>query len=202
MDGSLNRVTLPTLGRLELPMQLCRNSEIPCLGSTLFFLMAYYPNRGPRGRRPHLCVLLIRSSSVQKWVRVGQGLIAKLLPKCCLLVLMRALLECNRAMWLYPWPVGAPGQCDSASLAVAVAVAVGPPPPRFCCRYNTIFPFLTMADIRASPSLPPMNVAAGWCNRDIRTKKWQCPCGKVLPILQNPESKAFSIHCSGTQHTD
>ena len=59
-----------------------------------------------------------------------------------------------------------------------------------------------MADMRASPPLPPIIVAAGWRNRDIPTKKWQCPCGKVLPIVQNPESKAFSIHCSGTQHTD
>ena len=59
-----------------------------------------------------------------------------------------------------------------------------------------------MADMRASPPLPPITVAAGWRNRDIPTKNWQCPCGKVLPIVQNPESKAFSIHCSGTQHTD
>ena len=75
MDGSLNKVTLPKLGSLVPPMQLCRNPEIPCLGSRLFFSMAYCPNRGPRGRRPHLCVLLIRCSSVRKWVRVGQGLI-------------------------------------------------------------------------------------------------------------------------------
>ena len=64
MDGSLNRVTLPELGGLELPMQLCRIPKIPCLGSTVCFFMAYCPNRGPRGRRPELCVLLI-----------GQGLI-------------------------------------------------------------------------------------------------------------------------------
>ena len=59
-----------------------------------------------------------------------------------------------------------------------------------------------MADMHVSPPLPPINVAARWRNRDIPTKKWQCPCGKVVPIVQNPESKAFSIHCSGTQHTD
>ena len=75
MDGSFNRVTLPKLGSLELAMQLCRNPEIPCLGSTLFFSMAYCPNRGPHGRRPQLCVLLIRCPSVWKWVWVGQGLI-------------------------------------------------------------------------------------------------------------------------------
>ena len=75
MDGSLNKVTLPKLGSLELPMQLCRNPEIPYLGSTLFFFMAYCPNRGPPGRRPHLCILLVRCSSVPKWVWVGQGLI-------------------------------------------------------------------------------------------------------------------------------
>ena len=59
-----------------------------------------------------------------------------------------------------------------------------------------------MADMRASPPLAPLSVAAGWRNRDIPTKKWQCPCGKVLPIVQNPDSKAYSIHCSGSQHTD
>ena len=59
-----------------------------------------------------------------------------------------------------------------------------------------------MPDMRASPPpLPPINVASGWRNRNIPTKKWPCPCGKVLPMVQNSESKAFSIHCSGTQHT-
>ena len=100
-------------------------------------------------------------------------------------------------MRLYPWPVGAPIQCDSASLAVRL------PPHLFCCGYHKVFHFLTMADMRASPpSLPPINVAAGWRNRDIPTKKWQCPYGKILPIVQTPKSQAFSIHCSGTQHTD
>ena len=60
-----------------------------------------------------------------------------------------------------------------------------------------------MADMRASSaSLPPINVVAPWHNRDIPTKKWRCLCGKVLPIVQTPESKAFSIQCSGTHHTD
>ena len=58
-----------------------------------------------------------------------------------------------------------------------------------------------MADMRASPPLAPLTVAAGWRNHDIPTKNWQCPCGNVLPIVQNPASKAFGIHCSGTQHT-
>ena len=75
MDSSLNRVTLPKLGSLELQMQLCRNPEIPCLGSTLFFFYGVLPKQGPPGRRPHLCVLLIRCSSVPKWVWVGPGLI-------------------------------------------------------------------------------------------------------------------------------
>ena len=75
MDGSLNRVTLPKLGSLELPLQLCRNPEIPCFGSTLFFFMAYCPNRGLQQRRPHWCVLLTRCSSIWKWAKVGQGLI-------------------------------------------------------------------------------------------------------------------------------
>ena len=96
---------------------------------------------------------------------------------------------------------GSPGQCDSASLAVA-AVNVGSPPPWFCCTYNTIFPFLTIPDMRASFPLPPINVAARWRNGDIPTKKWRCPCGKVLPIVQNPDNRAFSIHCLGTQHTN
>ena len=60
-----------------------------------------------------------------------------------------------------------------------------------------------MADMRASPpSLPPINVAEGWHNCDIPTKKWHCPYGKDLPIMQSAESRALGIHCSGTQHTN
>ena len=60
-----------------------------------------------------------------------------------------------------------------------------------------------MADMGASPpSLPPINAAAEWRKQDVPTKKWQCPCGKVVPIVQTPQSKALSIHCSGTQHTE
>ena len=100
-------------------------------------------------------------------------------------------------MWSYPWPVGARGLCDSASLPVTR------PPPFFCCRYHKILHFLTMAAMRTSlPSLPPFSVSATWRNRHIPTKKWQCPCGKVPPIAQAPHSKAFGIHCSGAQHTD
>ena len=76
------------------------------------------------------------------------------------------------------------------------------PPPLFCCRYHTTFPYVTMADMRAFPPLAPLSVAAGGRNRDIPRKKWQCPCGKVLPIVQNSESTAYGVHCSGTQHTD
>ena len=58
-----------------------------------------------------------------------------------------------------------------------------------------------MANMHACPScLPPLSVAAGWRNRLLLKKKWQCPCGKVLPKVQTPESKAFGIHCSGAQH--
>ena len=53
MDGSLNRVTVPKLGSLELPLQLCRNPEIPCLGSTLFFY-GVLPKQGPPGVPPTL----------------------------------------------------------------------------------------------------------------------------------------------------
>ena len=49
MDGSLNRVTLPKLGSLELPLQLCRNPEIPCLGSTLFFFLCRTAQTGAPG---------------------------------------------------------------------------------------------------------------------------------------------------------
>ena len=60
-----------------------------------------------------------------------------------------------------------------------------------------------MADMCASsPCLPPMSVAAACCNGHIPTKKWHCPSGKVLPIMQAPDSKAFGIHCSGAQYTD
>ena len=122
---------------------------------------------------------------------------AKYLLKCCLLVLIRALLECDRAIWSYPWPMGTPRQCDSAGLALK------PPPPRFCCRYHKIFHFLMMVHMLASPpSLPPINVVTVWRNRHIPTKKWQWPCGKVPPIVQARESKAFGIHCSVTQYTD
>ena len=74
--------------------------------------------------------------------------------------------------------------------------------PFFVSFVHTTFPDLTMADMLASPPLAPLSVAAGLRNRDIPTKKWQCPCGKVLPIVQNPDSKAYNVHCSVTQHTD
>ena len=35
-----------------------------------------------------------------------------------------------------------------------------------------------------------------------RSKKWQCPFGKVLPISQTPGGNAFRIYCSGAHHTD
>ena len=76
------------------------------------------------------------------------------------------------------------------------------PLPLFCRRYHTTFPYVTMAAMRASPPLAPLSVAAGWRNRDIATKKWQCPCGKVPTIVQNPDNKAYNVQCSGTQHTD
>ena len=64
VDGSLNKVTLPKLGNLELPLQLCRNPEVPLFGQYALFFKAYCPSRAPRGRRPHLCVLVIRCSFV------------------------------------------------------------------------------------------------------------------------------------------
>ena len=67
VDGSLNGVTLAKLRRLELPLQLCNNPQIAYFGSTLFFFHGYCPNTRPRGCRPHLCVLLIRCSSILKW---------------------------------------------------------------------------------------------------------------------------------------
>ena len=48
-----------------------------------------------------------------------------------------------------------------------------------------------MVDMRASPPLAPLTIAAGWRNRDIPKKKWQCPCGKVLPIVQKPREQGI-----------
>ena len=45
--------------------------------------------------------------------------------------------------------------------------------------------------MRASPPLAPLTIAAAWRNRDIPTKKWQCPCGKVLPIVQKPREQGI-----------
>ena len=189
MDGSLNRVTIPKLGSLELPLQLCRNPEIPCLGNTLFFFYGVLPERGPPGA-PSTLVRLAHTLFVHLEVGLGwSGTDSGFTSAKQLHVVVRALLECDRAMWLYPWPWE---PWDSATSR----------PPLLCRRCHTTFPYVTMADMRASPPLAPLSVAAGWRNRDIPTKKWQCPCGKVLPIVQNPDSKAYSVHCSGTQHTD
>ena len=165
-------------------------SRDPLFGPyAILFFLTYCPNRGPRGRRRHLCVLLTRCSSIWKWVWVGQGLIlASPLQNSCLcwFVLcwsVTGLCGCTHGQW-EPW--------DSATS----------PHPLFCRGYHTTFPCVTMADMRASSPLAPLSVAAGWRNRDIPPKKWQCPCGKVQRIVQNLDSKAYSVHCSGTQHTD
>ena len=147
-------------------------SRDPLFGQyAIVFFMAYCPNGGPRGRRPHLCVLLTRCSYIWKWVWVGQGLIlpSPLQNSClCWFVLcwsVTGLCGCTHGLW---------EPRDSATS----------PPPVFCRRYHTTFPYVTMADMRASPLLAPRSVAAGWRNRDIPTEKWQCPCGQVLPIVQ------------------
>ena len=33
-------------------------------------------------------------------------------------------------------------------------------------------------------------------------RKWQCPCGTVLPSTMVPNIKAFGVHCKGEQHKD
>ena len=70
MDGSLNRVTLPKLGSLELAMQLCHNPDIPCLGSTLFFFYGVLPKHGPR-RAPSTLVCLAHPLFVRLEVGLG-----------------------------------------------------------------------------------------------------------------------------------
>ena len=60
MDGSLNRVTLPKLGSLEVAMQLCRNAEIPVLGSALFFFYVVLPKQGPPEARRLAHMLFVR----------------------------------------------------------------------------------------------------------------------------------------------
>ena len=39
-------------------------------------------------------------------------------------------------------------------------------------------------------------------HRHIPTKKWQRPCGKVLPTVQTPKGKACGIQSSRAHHTD
>ena len=77
------------------------------------------------------------------------------------------------------------------------------PFPRFHCRYYKSSTCSPIADMHASVScLRSLSVTVGWRNRHNLKKKWQCPCGKVLPTRQTPESKAFGMHCSGAQHKD
>ena len=138
--------------------------------------MACCPNRGPRGRRLHLCVLLTRCSSVWKWVWVGQGLIlASPLQKICL---------CS---FVVCWSVT--GLCGCTHGLWELRVSATSSSPLFCRRYHTTFPYLTMADMRASPPLAPLSVAEGWRNRDIPMKKmapplWQGPAHNAEPKQQ------------------
>ena len=56
---------------------------------------------------------------------------------------------------------------------------------QFSLHILQIFHSSQMADMHTSPSyLPPLGVVVGWRNRHLPTKKWQCPCGKVLPTEQ------------------
>ena len=72
MDVSLNRVNLPKLESLELPLQLCRIPEIPCLGSALIFFFSHgvLPKQGPPGS-PSTLVRLAHTLFVRSKVGLG-----------------------------------------------------------------------------------------------------------------------------------
>ena len=84
------------------------------------------------------------------------------------------------------------GALDIASIAVKLPTGC------FHCRYYKSSTSSQMADMNAySSCLPPLSVAAGLRDRPILTKKWPCPCGKVVPTVQTPESKKFGTHFWG-----
>ena len=88
-------------------------------------------------------------------------------------------------------------------LVDSASIAVKPPPPRFRCRYYTSSTSSQMANMgTCPPCLLAISMAAVWRNRHIPSKKWQCPCGKVVTTMPALESKVFGIHCSGAQHMD
>ena len=89
MDGSLNRVTLAKLGSLELPLQLCRNPEIPCLGSTLFFFYGVLPKQGHPGA-PSTLVRPAHTLFVHLEVGLGRSGTSGFTSAKKLLVLVRA----------------------------------------------------------------------------------------------------------------
>ena len=69
---------------------------------------------------------------------------------------------------------------------------------------NTIQPLLTsqwLICLHPPPWLPSALPQVG-ASATSRQRNGSAPCGKVLPIVHNPDSKAYSVHCSGTQHTN
>ena len=78
MDGSLNMVTLPELGSLELPLQLCRISQVPLFGRYVgFFFQERLAQIGvPGGHRPHYvsCSYLPCSNRSLFFLGLGSGL--------------------------------------------------------------------------------------------------------------------------------
>ena len=87
----------------------------PLFGQYAIFFYGVLPKQGPPGA-PSTLVRLAHTLFVRLEVGLGgSGTDSGFTSAKQLLVLVRALLECDRAMWLYPWPVGAPGQCDLPS---------------------------------------------------------------------------------------
>ena len=90
-------------------------SRDPLFGQYAIFFYGVLPKQGPPGA-PSTLVRLAHTLFVRSEVGLGgSGTDSGFTSAKYLLVLIRALLECDRAMWLYPWPVGAPGQCDLPS---------------------------------------------------------------------------------------
>ena len=76
------------------------------------------------------------------------------------------------------------------------------------CQLHIVLPWLSHPPQPFWLTPPPQaqalcNIVAEWRERNIAAKKWQCPCGKVLPITMGPTTKAFThVHCKGEQHKD
>ena len=79
MDGSLNRVSLPELGSLEPPLQVCHNQRSTYLGSALFLLGRTAQVEATRGavHTVRLAHMLFVWSECWLWSGVGLGYVVR-----------------------------------------------------------------------------------------------------------------------------